>query len=561
MDAMDRPPKIPGVEEDCYAARFFRQLQEFRSEGHLADVTLCADGKEIPCHRLVLSACTDYFHAMFRGGHSESTKDKIELLGVDGEALEKLVSYAYTSNIHITMDIVQPLFEAANMLQVKPVEDACAKFLEDNLSSKTCLRTWALADKLLYTRLSVLARRYALKTFEDVCGAEDFLQLPVDFLKMYISDEGLHARKEERVLEAIMLWARDDLKERQRHLKKLIECVRFSRLEKGVLKNMLETGKIVPGVLGIKELIKDESANARPRLIDREEILVFGGVTGKQYETEANGSMFKLNLRCDMIDCKPMTRSLQRTEGVAVCVVNNDVIVAGLSQAWRYNSTRNSWTKLASLRKGRMCHGMAAVDGQVYAVGGKDKFGDAIKDVEAYTEKRKSWKRVTPLKLAVYNFGIAACSDKVYAFGGKLNSRFLKPTSVAQCFDPIQDEWTFVKQLPEPAAYIKACTVKSKIYLVGGSLSCVLCYDPQQDFYEKMAAKLAPWNHCSASVCGSEIYITGGRLDVSGRVNSASGPHAKVQCYDVSSNTMSVGSVKGLPVPLYAHHTVTVSKH
>ncbi|CAH1262607.1 KLHL24 [Branchiostoma lanceolatum] len=125
------PPKIPGVQDDSYAAWFFQQLQDFRSEGHLVDVTLCAEGMEIPCHRLVLSACTDYFRAMFRGGHPESRKDKIEMLGVNGEALESLVTYAYTSNINITMDNVQPLFEAANMLQVKPVEEGCEKFLKD----------------------------------------------------------------------------------------------------------------------------------------------------------------------------------------------------------------------------------------------------------------------------------------------------------------------------------------------------------------------------------------------------------------------------------------------
>ncbi|KAI8489328.1 Kelch-like protein 6 [Branchiostoma belcheri] len=568
---MGRASEIPGVEEDCYAAWFFRQLQEFRTDGHLVDVTLCAEGREIPCHRLVLSACTDYFHAMFSGSHPESSRDKIEMLGVNGDALEMLVGYAYTSIIHITADNIQPLFEAANMLQVKPVENDCEKFLKDHLGPGTCLSTWALADKLSCTHLSAMARSYALKNFEDVCGTEEFLQLPVDFLKTYVSDDGLHAMREERVLEAIILWVMHDLDERQRHLEEALACVHFSHLNQGLLENIVETDPVLSEVLGIEELIRDECRRARPpRHIHQEEMIVLGGFTcadrpdagAENFKTHANFSMYRLNLHCDTIDCKPMSRPLHRIAHSAVCVVNNDIILTGGGksprQAFRYSVLQNSWTRLPWMRKGRGMHGMAAMNGKVYVVGGQDPYDmdRKLSSVEVYNEQTKSWKRVKSMRRGVSNFGIAAYGGKVYVFGGDLDSR---TTSKVQCYEPDQNEWTVkATRLPEPESGIRACTVNSMIYLVGGSLDCVLRYNPQLDRYEERAKPLKSWEHCSACVCGSEIYITGGLSKLF--LDYLNIPHPRVQCYDVSSDTMCMGSLEGLPVPLCAHHTVTVAR-
>ena len=45
----------------------------------LPDVTLVAGDTEIPCHRGVISKCSEYFEAMFESQMLESTQDRIEL--------------------------------------------------------------------------------------------------------------------------------------------------------------------------------------------------------------------------------------------------------------------------------------------------------------------------------------------------------------------------------------------------------------------------------------------------------------------------------------------------
>ncbi|XP_066299035.1 kelch-like protein 24a [Branchiostoma lanceolatum] len=546
-----------------YPRLFMDQLMALRSEGHLVDVTLCAEGKEISCHRLVLSVCSDYFHAMFRGGHSESKKDKIEIGGVSAEALQLLVDYAYTAKVTITNIAIQPLFEAANMLQFRSVEDICEDFLTKHLSPKTCLVTWALADKVSCKGLLGKAKSHALKNFEDVCTTDDFLALPVDFLKTYISDDGLHAKKEELILEAIILWARHDLKERQSHLKVLLECVRFSLVDQDYLKNIMERDKELMLLAGVEELSKDQSTPGRPRQIHQEEILVLGGRTlstqGDKFKRNRN--MYRLGPHCDCTAITPLPEILQVSRKFAACVVNNDVIVTGGDiiesefEAWRYKPSLNSWTELGSLVRGRYDHGMAVLQGQVYVVGGRYDDDDIVglPDVELYNEGNNSWNEVAPLQQGVCEFGITTSGDKIYVFGGRISHT--EKTAFCQCYDPTSDLWTFVTPLPKSMFDIKACTVNSKIYLVGGQLAHVLCYDPQKDCLVEMTRPLTAWCKSGATVCGSEIYITGGCGE---RFRTTKDIIATVQCYNVSSNTMIM--VKNLPLPLLGHITLTVQK-
>lgn len=59
---------------------------------------LFSGSKRVPAHRLVLSAGSEYFAAMFTSSLRESEQNEIELMDVDGDALWALVLYCYTGN-------------------------------------------------------------------------------------------------------------------------------------------------------------------------------------------------------------------------------------------------------------------------------------------------------------------------------------------------------------------------------------------------------------------------------------------------------------------------------
>ncbi|XP_066285390.1 kelch-like protein 24 [Branchiostoma lanceolatum] len=582
MDAHCGMDVCPDTSVDsCFAGWFFKSLRSLRSEGLLVDVTLCAEGKEIPCHRVVLATCSDYFKAMFGGSLSESKKDKIEMGGVSVEALQQLVDYAYTSKVNVTEENVRPLFVAANMLQFAHVETACEKFLIKSLSPTTCMGTWALGHKMSSEWVSDRARHCAIKNFEEACKTEEFLELPLDILETYISEDGLHAKKEERVLEVVMLWVRHDLKERQKHLEDLLESVCFSSMDQDYLKNILKKDKVLGKVPGVKKLTEDQSLHRSPREISQNDILVLGGVKDHYLNRTISLSerVYRLELDSHCVDSNPLPQQIRDSQGFAACVLDKDVIVTGgnksLRQAWRYRPSQKSWKRLASLKTGRYGHGMAVCEGKVYVVGGCSHTTyintHILSDVEVYNERTNRWKKVAPLELAVSNFALTECSGILHVFGGVIEPDRHTKTDSVQWYDPTSNEWRFGLQMPAAMANLIACTVNYEIYLLGGPLKCVIKYMPWL-YYEDLADKLAPWDHCSATVCGSEIYITGGqsepemveveRSQTSQIISSTShfhcDNHATVQCYDTNYDTMV--KVKDLPLALDGHCTVTVPK-
>ncbi len=60
------------------------------------DVTLICGGVEFPAHKLLLSAASDYFSAMFTSGMVEAERDRVEIHGMEPGALKVLVDYCYT---------------------------------------------------------------------------------------------------------------------------------------------------------------------------------------------------------------------------------------------------------------------------------------------------------------------------------------------------------------------------------------------------------------------------------------------------------------------------------
>jgi len=112
----------------------------------LCDVILVADGDmEVPAHIMVLAACSPYFYAMFTS-FEERDQQRITLQGVDYSALELLVDYVYSAEVHVTEDNVQVLLPAANLLQLTDVRDACCDFLQAQLHPSNCLGIRAFAD-------------------------------------------------------------------------------------------------------------------------------------------------------------------------------------------------------------------------------------------------------------------------------------------------------------------------------------------------------------------------------------------------------------------------------
>jgi kelch-like protein 1/4/5 len=86
-------------------------MRDFYSGGLLCDVVLVAGAglasgtgvspRRFPAHRLVLSAASDYFAAMFTSGLAEAHQREISLPHVDADSLDTLLRYCYTGELEV----------------------------------------------------------------------------------------------------------------------------------------------------------------------------------------------------------------------------------------------------------------------------------------------------------------------------------------------------------------------------------------------------------------------------------------------------------------------------
>lgn len=84
-----------------HAGNLLESMNELRCRQELCDVVLEVGSKRIPAHRVILAACSPYFHAMFTGELQESKQTEVEIKDIDEHAMEILVEFAYASNIVI----------------------------------------------------------------------------------------------------------------------------------------------------------------------------------------------------------------------------------------------------------------------------------------------------------------------------------------------------------------------------------------------------------------------------------------------------------------------------
>ena len=81
---------------DKHAQLILAQINKMRNGQHFCDVQLQVGKQTFKVHRLVLAASSPYFAALFTGGMKESSKDVVEILGIEAGIFRILLDFIYT---------------------------------------------------------------------------------------------------------------------------------------------------------------------------------------------------------------------------------------------------------------------------------------------------------------------------------------------------------------------------------------------------------------------------------------------------------------------------------
>ncbi|KAL7743107.1 hypothetical protein ACLKA6_015029 [Drosophila palustris] len=126
-----------------------------------------ADGHKIPVHKIILSARSKVFAAMFRHPMKEITENCIVLDDFNSNVVAELIRFIYTGEAPNLQEMTADLLAAADKYELDRLKAMCVKSMSDNLSIENA--------------------HIVLKTAE-LYGLKDVKANAIQFVQSYIRD-------------------------------------------------------------------------------------------------------------------------------------------------------------------------------------------------------------------------------------------------------------------------------------------------------------------------------------------------------------------------------------
>lgn len=172
---------------------------------------------------------------------------------------------------------------------------------------------------------------------------------------------------------------------------------------------------------------------------------------------------------------------------------------------------------LASLPTARQEHGVVAVNGEVYVLGGYTP--DVTASVLAYDPSADHWRAVADFPSPFNHPAAGVIDGKIYVAGFYAGTSLTGPaTGRTFVYDPAADRWTEKQALPAGTERAGGCVavLDTKLYVFGGgtsgdATSFASVYDSANDSWHTLPPLPETREHCAAFASGGKLYVIGGR--------------------------------------------------
>lgn len=353
----------------------------------LCDITLTVGEDKFLAHKIVLSAASPYFKAMFTGGMKEEKMTVIPLHGILPCTMYNLIEFAYTAEIQVNERNVCLLLPAANMFQMTHVIEACCVFLEHQLDPSNCIGITDFASEHGCHELQNKARNYIYCHFTEVSKCDEFLQLSPCQLVTLIKHDELDIKCESEVFNAVMKWTKHEPEKRIPKVQNLLSAVRCHYLPANFIHHQLKTCDVLsPQCQGYLSKIFEEL---------------------RLHKNVPNA--------CRRKPCSP-----------TVIFTAGGYLRQSLSYFECYNPKTKQWLRLPDLPIPRSGLTACIIKGVFYAVGGRNNSPEGNTDspsLDIYDSLRNMWRPLSPMLVPRNRVGIGVIDNLLYAVGGSHGSQ------------------------------------------------------------------------------------------------------------------------------------------
>ncbi|XP_068181155.1 kelch repeat and BTB domain-containing protein 12-like [Antennarius striatus] len=557
---MDAPALASALGE--HGSILLRQLERMRTAGELTDVVLLAEGVPFPCHKVVLSAFSPYFQAMFTCGLKETRGAEVCLRDTPAQSLELLLDYMYRAQLHISNDNVQGVAAAAFLLHVDGAFRLCQNHMEAHMDASNCVGLYHWARDLGASSLADCAFIYLCQHFAEVCEEEEVLELDAQRLGDLLSSDDLNISKEEVVLELVLRWLQQHKESLQCEAQavELLRHVRLELVDPGFLRKARRRNPVLlrdAECVGMIDTVLHTEASAPPHRTLRygmettDLLLCLGGVNTEGVPTRRGGTAdlsfcFAPNGRKSYFIPSPLRGGgisgqitgggVTRENNILVAIETEDQHRMKKMAIYRYdNSDESSWVEVCTAPH-RDMYALGLLGDSIYMIGGQMKTCHRYvitASVERWSLKRgSSWLGFAPLPLPLACHCAVILKEHLYVLGGwtpqnlpdeepdKLSNRVFQ-------FDPGKDRWAECSRMKYSRYRCGSAVLNGEIYILGGigcsgedlgqsrrCLSSVEIYNPPTDTWREgptlpMSLLSLRSNASNAGAIGEKLYVCG----------------------------------------------------
>ncbi|XP_027825868.2 kelch-like protein 33 isoform X1 [Ovis aries] len=512
-----------------------RSIELLYQEGIGCDLELEAGGCRLRVHRAALACGSEFFGAMLLSGMRESQGTEVSLHTISAQDLRLLVSFAYSGVVRAKWPGLLRAAQAALQYQSSSCLALCQKALARGLSPARCLALIPMAEAPGLERLWSKARHYLLTHLPAVALCSSFPTLPAACLAELLDSDELHLQEEFEAFVAARRWLAANPDTEESEAKALLRCVRFGRMSTRELRRVRAAGlppPLSPDLL--HQLMVEAEVPGQERRREPDQALVVIGGDGLRSDMAARqpsrGVWWARAFRCGIGLVRtvewgqlPALPAPGRFRHGAASLAGSVLYVCGgqdfyshsntLASTLRWDPSQEDWEEMAPLCQPRSLFPLVALDGLLYALGGRDS-GIALRSVETYNPELNVWRPAPPLPEPRFAHAAAVLEGQLYMSGGCSETGQYQASLLH--YDPkVEKPVTLLSPMGVPRAGHVMAALGGRLYVAGGlgqtgDLLSFEAYDPSTGSWTHLTPLPFPHVGAAGAVLQGELLVLGG---------------------------------------------------
>ncbi|XP_077969498.1 kelch-like protein 3 [Styela clava] len=217
------------MDKNAHDAELLENLNRMRENKMFCDFLIKVGSEEIPVHKNVVSAGSDYFKAMLSHDTKETQAGVVNIKESSPVCVKKCIDFIYTGTGAVADENREELMLVAHMMQLRRLCDGIAVFLANDLGPESFVSSQRIASMFNCVNLKEHCNAFALENFCSVVLSQDFKLLENDYFHFLMTAENVKASTADKC-KALIIWTQHEPDNRVKFFEEIFKTFDFSKL-------------------------------------------------------------------------------------------------------------------------------------------------------------------------------------------------------------------------------------------------------------------------------------------------------------------------------------------